>query len=78
MQNRKKRKVCILLAAVMVIATVTEAAFAHPHYHRLWNLLPGADILIGISGAVIFIFMTKGVMYKWLHRPEAYYKEDER
>ena len=77
MQDHKKKKICILLVLVMVLAAVVEALFSHPHYHRLWNLIPGADILIGISGAAIFIFLTKGVMYKLLHRQEDYYKEDE-
>ena len=76
MRDHKKKKICILLILVMALAAVVETVFA-PHYHQLWNRLPGADILIGISGAAIFIFLTKGVMYKLLHRPEDYYKEDE-
>lgn len=77
MRDHKKKKICILLILVMALAAVVETVFAHPHYHQLWNRLPGADILIGISGAAIFIFLAKGVMYKLLHRPEDYYKEDE-
>ena len=72
MRDHKKMKICILLILVMALAAVVETVFA-----QFWNRLPGAGILIGISGAAIFIFLTKGVMYKLLHRPEDYYKEDE-
>ena len=59
-----KKKVYLLLGSVLALALLTEILFARPHHHRLWNVVPGADILIG-----------KVIMNKLLRRPENYYAE---
>ena len=61
-----KKKVYLLLGSVLALALLTEILFAHPHHHRLWNVVPGADILIGFGGAWLLIL---------LRRPENYYAE---
>ena len=69
-----KKKVYLLLGSVLALALLTEILFAHPHHHRLWNVVPGADILIGFGGAWLLILLGKGFMNKLL-RPENYYAE---
>ncbi len=39
-----KKKVYLILGIVIVLMSVLETLFAHPHHHRLWNVVPGADI----------------------------------
>ena len=73
-----KKKVYLLLGSVLALALLTEILFAHPHHHRLWNVVPGADILIGFGGAWLFILLGKGFMNKLLRRPEAYYARRSR
>ena len=68
-----KKKVYLLLGSVLALALLTEILFARPHHHRLWNVVPGADILIGFGGAWLLILLGKGLMNKLLRRPEAYY-----
>ena len=68
-----KKKVYLLLGSVLALALLTEILFAHPHHHRLWNVVPGADILIGFGGAWLLILLGKGFMNK--RRPENYYAE---
>ncbi len=70
-----KKKVYLLLGSVLALALLTEILFAHPHHHRLWNVVPGADILIGFGGAWLLILLGKGFMNKLLRRPENYYAE---
>ena len=73
-----KKKVYLLLGSVLALALLTEILFAHPHHHRLWNVVPGADILIGFDGAWLLILLGKGFMNKLLRRPEAYYARRSR
>ena len=70
-----KKKVYLLLGSVLALALLTEILFARPHHHRLWNVVPGADILIGFGGAWLLILLGKGFMNKLLRRPENYYAE---
>ena len=65
-----KKKVYLILGIVIVLMSVLEALFAHPHHHRLWNVVPGADIAIGFGGAWLLILIGK-----LLRRPENYYAE---
>ena len=65
-----KKKVYLILGIVIVLMSVLEALFAHPHHHRLWNVVPGADIAIGFGGAWLLILMGKVIMNKLLRRPE--------
>ena len=46
-----KKKVYLILGIVLVLMSVLETLFAHPHNHRNWNVVPGADIAIGYGGA---------------------------
>ena len=70
-----KKKVYLLLGSVLALALLTEILFARPHHHRLWNVVPGADILIGFGGAWLLILLGKGFMNQLLRRPENYYAE---
>ena len=70
-----KKKVYLLLGSVLALALLTEILFARPHHHRLWNVVPGADILIGFGGAWLLILLGKGFMNELLRRPENYYAE---
>ena len=73
-----KKKVYLLLGSVLALALLTEILFAHPHHHRLWNVVPGADILIGCGGAWLLILLGTGFMNKLLRRPDAYYASRSR
>ena len=55
-----KKKVYLLLGSVLALALLTEILFARPHHHRLWNVVPGADITIGFGGAWLLILIGKG------------------
>ena len=70
-----KKKVYLILGIVIVLMAVLETLFAHPHHHRLWNVVPGADIAIGFGGAWLLILIGKGIMNKLLRRPENYNAE---
>ena len=70
-----KKKVYLILGIVIVLMSVLETLFAHPHHHRLWNVVPGVDIAIGFGGAWLLILIGKVIMNKLLRRPENYYAE---
>ena len=72
--SKNKKRVYLLLAAVMVIMVITEVIFAHPHYHMIWNMVPGFDIIIGFAGAWGLILLAKAAMAKLLQREENYYE----
>ena len=58
----------------MAVMAVVEVLFAHPHYHMIWNSVPGFDLLIGFAGAWVLILLAKVVMAKILQRDENYYE----
>ena len=67
----------MLLAAVMVVMVIAEVFFAHPHYHMIWNTIPGFDIIIGFAGAWGLILLAKVAMAKLLQRDENYYDDKD-
>lgn len=71
---KNKKRVYLLLGAVMAVMVVVEVLFAHPHYHMIWNSVPGFDLLIGFAGAWVLILLAKVVMAKILQRDENYYE----
>ena len=71
---KNKKRVYLLLAVIMVIMVIIEVLFAHPHYHMIWNSVPGFDLLIGFAGARVLILLAKVVMAKILQRDENYYE----
>ena len=71
---KNKKRVYLLLAVIMVIMVIIEVLFAHPHYHMIWNSVPGFDLLIGFAGAWALILLAKVVMAKILQRDENYYE----
>ena len=71
---KNKKRVYLLLGAVMAVKAVVEVLFAHPHYHMIWNSVPGFDLLIGFAGAWVLILLAKVVMAKILQRDENYYE----
>ena len=73
---KNKKRLLLLLAAVMVIMVIVEVNFAHPHYHMIWNTMPGFDLIIGFAGAWGLIVLAKIVRAKLLQRGEDYYDKD--
>ena len=71
---KNKKRVYLLLAVIMVIMVIIEVLFAHPHYHMIWNRVPGFDLLIGFAGAWALILLAKVAMAKLLQRDEDYYE----
>ena len=71
---KNKKRVYLLLAGIMVIMVIIEVLFAHPHYHMIWNRVPGFDLLIGFAGAWALILLAKIAMAKLLQRDEDYYE----
>ena len=71
---KNKKRVYLLLAVIMVIMVIIEVLFTHPHYHMIWNSVPGFDLLIGFAGAWVLILLAKVVMAKILQRDENYYE----
>lgn len=74
--SKNKKRVYLLLAAVMAVMVLIEVFFAHPHYHMIWNVVPGFDIVIGFAGAWGLILLAKVAMAKLLQRDEDYYDSD--
>lgn len=72
-----KKKIYILLGAVLFVALALEILFARPHYHNIWNEMAGADILIGFAGAWLLILLAKKIMAPLLQRREDYYEKKE-
>lgn len=74
-----KKKVYLLAIAAMLIATVVEFLFAHPHYHNLWDIIPGFDVLFGLVGCGVLIIVAKKIVAPLIQRSEDYYEggEDE-
>ncbi|MDD6881896.1 MAG: hypothetical protein PUE18_10045 [Firmicutes bacterium] len=70
-----KKKIYLILGIIIIISFVAELLFAHPHYHMIWNIIPGADVIIGFLGAWILIFIAKIVIANLLQRRENYYEE---
>ena len=75
---KNKKRVYLLLAVIMVIMVIIEVLFAHPHYHMIWNRVPGFDLLIGFAGAWALILLAKVAMAKLLQRDEDYYESSEK
>lgn len=73
-----KKKIYIVLGIIIGISFILEVLFAHPHYHMLWNTIPGADILLGFAGAWILILLAKKIMTFLFQRPEDYYDGGKR
>lgn len=71
---KNKKRVYLLLGAVIAVTVVVEVLFAHPHYHMIWNSVPGFDLLIGFAGAWALILLAKVAMAKLLQRDENYYE----
>ena len=74
MLNRKK--VYIILAAIMALMVVIEVLWAHPHHHMIWNTVPGFDLIIGFAGAWFLIILAKKIMANVLQREEDYYEAE--
>lgn len=70
-----KKKIYLILLIAIIVSLIVEILFAHPHYHMIWNIIPGADIIIGFLGAWILIFIAKIVIANILQRKENYYDE---
>ena len=70
-----KKKIYLILLIAIIVSLIVEILFAHPHYHMIWNIIPGADIIIGFLGAWILIFIAKIVIANILQRRESYYDE---
>lgn len=75
--KKAKKKVYLMLGAVLFAMLLLEILFARPHHHRLWNVLPGADMVIGFGGAWLLILLGKVILNKLLRRPEDYYMQTE-
>lgn len=74
-----KKKVYLLAALAMVIATVVEIFLAHPHHHNWWDTMPGFDVLFGMVGCAVLIIVAKKIVGPLIQKREDYYEggEDE-
>ena len=70
----RNKKIYVLLGTVILLTLFVEILFAEPHYHMIWNELPGADI-IGFAGAWILILIAKKIMAFLFQRREDYYDD---
>lgn len=81
-QKITKKRIYLLLGFILALALITEYFFAEPHFSALWHTAPGADILLGMGGAVIFVFIVKYLLAGLLQRSPDYYQkggaEDDR
>ena len=71
----RNKKIYVLLGTVILLTLLVEILFAEPHYHMIWNELPGADIIIGFAGAWILILIAKKIMAFLFQRREDYYDD---
>ena len=70
-----KKKIYFILGVIIAVALIAEYCFAHPHYHMIWNTVPGADIVLGFAGAWLLILLAKKIVARLLQRKESYYDE---
>ena len=75
--SKNKKRVYLLLVAVMAVMVIIEVFFAHPHYHMIWNMVPGFDLILGFAGAWGLILLAKVAMAKLLQRDENYYDDKD-
>ena len=66
-----KKKLYMIIGAVMVLCLVAEVCGVHLHQH--WPLPFGYDIFFGFCGCWFLIIMAKIIMSFFLLRPENYY-----
>jgi len=62
--------------AIIFITLLIEILFAHPHHHMIWNIVPGADIIIGFLGGWFLIVLAKIIIANLFQRKEDYYNEE--
>lgn len=68
-----KKKIWIIIGALLLLAVVLEAALAHPHSTNWWDVLPGFDILFGLGGSFALIALAKGVLGPVFRKEEDFY-----
>jgi len=68
-----KKKLYMLIGAVMVLALVAEMTCVHLHQH--WPLPFGYDIFFGFAGCWFLIIMAKMIMAPILQKSENYYED---
>ena len=73
-----KKKIYFILGIIIIASLIIEILFAHPHYHMIWNTVPGADVLMGFAGAWILILLAKKIMTSLFQRSTDYYDGGER
>ena len=73
-----KKKIYFILGIVIIASLIIEILFAHPHYHMIWNTVPGADVVMGFAGAWILILLAKKIMTSLFQRSTDYYDGGER
>lgn len=65
----------VIWLIVTAILVLTEAIFFPPHDpHHLWERLPGWHALLGLAGAVLWMFFAKPLGRWFLHRDDTYYE----
>lgn len=75
----KKKNAIILTVVILVIiliSVIVEAVINHPQGEVIWELIPGADAVIGFVGAFILIFVSKKIIGPLLQKKEDYYGDD--
>ncbi len=63
-----------LLIAVTVIAAAALDFLGHPHGETWWHHLPGFDLIFGLVGCAVIVFVSKALGKSWLQRRERFYE----
>lgn len=73
--NLNKSLICAVVVCIM--ATVVEAIFGAHHGEAIWERVPGADVVIGLVGAGLLVFLAKMILARILQKKEDYYGEED-
>ena len=68
-------KKILLIGICAVFLFLLEMLFAHPHYSHWWYRMPGFELLYGLAGCCVLIFIAKKLLAPILQRSVDYYDE---
>lgn len=72
MQGKRKYYTALLL--LIALTVIVEVLFVEPHYGMVWNIVPGADVILGFASAWILIILSKKIISPVFQRKNDYYE----
>lgn len=69
------RRTAAGLGVVIALAALDVLGFwsGSEHHGGFWNSVPLGDLALGVLGAGVLVWFSKGILKRLLSRPESYY-----